>query len=70
MIQSSQQAICMFCTKSDGLVFLQIILLQVEEAVLFVNFLYTIPIQITVTIYFVYTYISYAAFVGKWFVWI
>jgi hypothetical protein len=31
--------------------------------------LYTIPIQITITIYFVYTYISYAAFVGKWFVW-
>jgi hypothetical protein len=37
----------------------------VEEAVVFVNLMYTIPLQIVITIYFVYTYIGLAAFVGK-----
>jgi hypothetical protein len=41
------------------------ILLQVEEAVLFINFMYTIPIQIIITVYMVFTYINYAALIGK-----
>ena len=45
--------------------FSAICVFQVEESVLFINLMYTIPIQIIITIYFVYTYISYAAFVGK-----
>ena len=48
--------------------FSAICVFQVEESVLFINLMYTIPIQIIITIYFVYTYISYAAFVGKCFI--